>query len=237
MLFNFLAEGGQRETKRNASGCAGRCVSAHIERKLFASADFCDTLQWSYPGGASQGAPHITAIITLEPWEENAMKKIAFLLVLILCVPLAAQAQRRKFEAFLGYSLQHVEGMPSNANLNGWEGSLTYKLTPFLGITGDTTANYGTLTNSSINFHSYLAGVQASLPRRFTPFVHVLAGISRSSVFGNVSHTFSMAIGGGVDYRATHFISIRLIQADELTGATKQTSSDVRISTGIVLRF
>lgn len=165
------------------------------------------------------------------------MNKIAFILIFALFAPFAAHAQSKKFEVFAGYAFHRVEGFPSNANMNGWEGSLTYKFTSYLGVTADTSADYGTLTNSRINFHTFYVGPQVSLPRRISPFVHVLLGVSRSSVFGVTSKTFSTAIGGGVDYRATSLISIRMIQVDVITGATKNTSSDGRISTGIVFRF
>ena len=165
------------------------------------------------------------------------MNKIAFILIFALFAPFAAQAQSQKFEFFAGYAFHRVEGFPNNSNMSGWEGSLTYKFTPYLGVTADTSADYGTLTGSRINFHTIFVGPEVSLPDRISPFVHVLFGVSRASVFGQTSSTFSTAIGGGVDYRFDHLISIRMIQADVITGATKGTSSDARISTGIVFRF
>ena len=148
------------------------------------------------------------------------MNKIAFILMFALFTPLAAQAQTRKFDAFAGYSFQRVEGFPSNANMSGWEGG-----------------QYGTLTGSRINYHNILVGPEVSLPRKISPFVHVLLGDGRSSVFGVTSKTFAVAIGGGVDYRVTDLISIRMAQFDVITGATKQTSSDGRFSAGIVFHF
>lgn len=165
------------------------------------------------------------------------MNKIAFILVFALFTPLAAQAQTRKFDAFVGYSFQRFEGFPSNANASGWVGELTYKFTPYLGVTGDASAQYGTLTGSRINYHNILVGPEVSLPRKISPFVHLLLGDGRSSVFGVTSKTFAVAIGGGVDYHVNDLISIRMAQFDVLTGATKQTSSDGRFSAGIVFHF
>ncbi|HVB36197.1 MAG TPA: outer membrane beta-barrel protein [Candidatus Acidoferrales bacterium] len=165
------------------------------------------------------------------------MNKISFILIFALFAPFAAQAQSTKIEAFAGYSFQRVEGFPSNANMSGWEGSLTYKFTPYLGLTGDVSAQYGTLTGSRINYHNILVGPQVSLPRKISPFVHVLVGDGRSSVFGVTSKTVAIAVGGGVDYRVSDLVSIRMIQFDVITGATQQTSSDGRFSTGIVFRF
>lgn len=165
------------------------------------------------------------------------MNKIAFILVFALFTPFAAQAQTRKFEAFAGYSFQRVEGFPSNANMSGWVGELTYKFTPYLGVTADASAQYGTLTGSRINYHNILVGPEISLPRKISPFVHVLLGDGRSSVFGVTSKTFAVAIGGGVDYRVNDLVSVRMAQFDVITGATKQTSSDGRFSAGIVFHF
>lgn len=165
------------------------------------------------------------------------MNKIAFILVFALLTPFAAQAQARKFDAFIGYSFQRLEGFPSNANMSGWEGALTYKFSPYLGVTGDASAQYGTLTGSRINYHNILVGPEVSLPRRISPFIHVLLGDGRSSVFGVTSKTFAVAIGGGVDYRANDLISVRMAQFDVITGSTKQTSSDGRFSAGIVFHF
>ncbi|HKV27056.1 MAG TPA: outer membrane beta-barrel protein [Candidatus Acidoferrales bacterium] len=165
------------------------------------------------------------------------MNKIAFILALALIAPFAAQAQTNKFEVFAGYSFQRVEGFPSNANMSGWEGALTYKFTPYLGVTADVSGQYGTLTGSRINYHNILVGPELSLPRKLSPFVHVLVGDGRSSVFGVTSKTFAVAIGGGVDYRLTNLLSARLAQFDVITGATRQTSSDGRFSAGIVFHF
>lgn len=165
------------------------------------------------------------------------MKKIACIFVFLLCTPLAAQAQNNQVEVFAGYSYVRADGMPSNASLQGWDGSVTYKVSSYLGITGDVSGNYGTLTGSAMNLHSYLFGPQVCLPRRFSPFVHALFGASRSSVFGGTRTAFSVAIGGGLDLRATDHLSLRLIQADVITGNLKSTSSDGRIATGIVFRF
>ncbi|MGH9710153.1 MAG: outer membrane beta-barrel protein [Candidatus Acidiferrales bacterium] len=165
------------------------------------------------------------------------MNKIAFILILALFAPFAAQAQSKKIEVFVGYSFQRVEGFPANANMSGWEGSLKYKFTPYLGVRGDVSAQYGTLTGSRINYHNILVGPEVSLPRKISPFVHVLLGNGRSSVFGVTGNAFAVAIGGGVDYHVTDMISIRMAQFDVITGSTKQTSSDGRFSAGIVLHF
>lgn len=166
------------------------------------------------------------------------MRKAALLVGIFLLVPLAAQAQKN--EIFAGYSFQVMEAHPSGfAVINGWEGSYTYKVSSYFGITADASGDYGTVVNSRMNFHSYLFGpqVQISLSRHFAPFAHALFGVSRESFQSFTTNKFSFADGGGVDYRISESFSIRLIQADFITGNFTQSSPESRFSTGIVLRF
>jgi hypothetical protein len=166
------------------------------------------------------------------------MRKIALLVGIFLFVPLIARAQKN--EIFAGYSFQPMEVHPSSMSLiNGWEGSYAYNISPFLGFTADFSGLYGTLYNSHMNFHSYLFGPQAqiSLPRHFKPFVHVLLGWSRESLQSVITRKFSVGVGGGMDYRASDNISLRLIQVDFITGNFTQSSPESRFSTGIVFHF
>jgi len=163
------------------------------------------------------------------------MRKLALLLTLSFCAPVAAHAQ--KFDLFGGYSYARFEQKGGDANTSGWEGQLIYKLTPFLGVVGDATGNYGTLFSKSMSVHNFYGGVQLSWPAHYSPFVHVLLGGMHFSSSG-VTHTaFSTEVGGGLDIRVNHYLSIRAIQADVVTGDLVSTSSDGRISTGLVLHF
>jgi hypothetical protein len=166
------------------------------------------------------------------------MRRAALLVGVFLLVPLTAHAQKN--EIFAGYSFQVMEARPSGfAVINGWEGSYTYKLSDFFGITADASGDYGTVVNSRMNFHSYLAGPQVQIPlaRHFAPFVHALFGASRESFQGFITKKFSFADGGGLDYRASESFSVRLIQVDFITGNFTQSSPESRFSTGIVFRF
>jgi hypothetical protein len=163
------------------------------------------------------------------------MRKAALLVGIFLLVPLAAHAQKN--EIFAGYSFMRMEAAPSNIVIGGWEGSYTYKLSDYFGITGDASGHYGSLFNTRFNFHSYYAGAQVSLPLRFSPFVHFMVGDTRLSFQNLVTNKLSVAIGGGVDYRASSSFYVRLVQVDYLTGEHTQTTPESRISTGIILRF
>ena len=118
---------------------------------------------------------------------------IAFLLLF----PLKANAQ--KSDVFLGYSSQLMEARPSGfAFMHGWEGSYTYNVSEYFGLTADLSGNYGSVVNSRMNFHSYLFGPQLhfDLPRHFAPLVQTLFGESRESYQGFVTKKFSFSLGG-----------------------------------------
>ncbi|MFZ0211370.1 MAG: outer membrane beta-barrel protein [Candidatus Acidiferrales bacterium] len=164
------------------------------------------------------------------------MRKIAFFIGIFLLAPLAAHAQ--KFDVFTGYSFLRVEGTPSDISMNGWEGSITYKISDYFGIKGDLSTHYGTIFgDESMNIHGYYVGPELRLQKRVSPFVHVMVGDLRLSIPGEIGNHFSVAIGGGADLRVNSFLSIRLIQADIPTGNLKSTSTDGRISTGLVFHF
>jgi len=104
---------------------------------------------------------------------------------------------------------------------------------------------------------TYLGGPRLSYRKfdRVTPFVQVLAGgihASEITLSGCAAgctllpsaNAFAMTAGGGVDVRIHHRLALRLIQAeymmtrfDDLNTGSSATQNDMRISTGLVLRF
>ncbi|MGD0630327.1 MAG: hypothetical protein ABR987_13305 [Terracidiphilus sp.] len=102
---------------------------------------------------------------------------------------------------------------------------------------------------------TYLAGPRLSYRKhdRITPFAQILFGGIRASQETvctvcapslPAENAFALTAGGGLDVRVHHRLAIRVIQAEymmtrfeNLTTAGSGSQSDVRISTGIVLRF
>jgi len=141
----------------------------------------------------------------------------------------------------------------SHPNFNGYEFSATYKLHDWLGVTGDFSGHYGTVTgNSSGHVQTFLFGPRISLPGKISPFVHVLVGGAHESIGAGVTpltgfsasvipasgNAFATAIGGGIDLRVARFLSVRPIQLDYLmTRFNSTTQNQPRASAGIVLRF
>ncbi len=125
--------------------------------------------------------------------------------------------------------------------LNGWNAEAQYNTGRWLGIAADFGGRYGTPITASRDrtltglpketAYSFLAGPVLSYrtKSRVTPFVHGLFGWDRTSlgastINGSVTspvpvaatnyNDFAMALGGGVDYRITHHLSLRAGQLD-----------------------
>lgn len=162
------------------------------------------------------------------------MRKTA-LLGLLLALPAAARAQ--KFDLFAGYSQEGLDQTASDSHTNGWEGSLTYKFNAYFGLTGAFTGNYGSLFGESMNLHDFYLGPQLSVPMRYSPFVHVMLGDMRLSLATLQKNAFSTAWGGGLDIRVNHYLSVRAIEADAVTGNIKPSQSDGQICAGLVVHF
>jgi Outer membrane protein beta-barrel domain len=178
-----------------------------------------------------------------------------FAFLFIFGVAARAQETAPKLDVFAGYSYLQanpgVHGVDA-FHLNGGSASVAYNFNNWLSGVAD----FGGYTNGNVlgtgasgTVSTYLFGPRVSYRhyRRITPFGQVLFGTahSNSSAFGTAGsqNGFSMAVGGGVDYKLFDHFSIRPVQADYLltrfgvgTLGT-QTQNNVRISTGFVVRF
>ena len=151
----------------------------------------------------------------------------------------------------------------SNSNFNGWDGSLEFKLIPWLGGVADFGGTYGTPRvtpaceaipsppcgpfDATTHVNTFLFGPRVSLPiSRFTPFAHVLLGAGHISSSGTIpgggnfstsDTVFTMAVGAGLDYKLVKGLAWRF-QGDDLhTRFFNSTQNNFRLTTGIVFRF
>ncbi len=202
------------------------------------------------------------------------LKTILVTLFVLLCVQLGYAQASNGPEIFGGYSIERLDEASSpRINAHGFNTSITYYVHKGLGITGDVSGHYDTQRNtlsfgigsdvnlvlkeSTYNFH---AGPQWKFfnSTRFAPFVHGLIGVvttgatnTASSSGFSTTETFratdlSLALGGGLDVRASKHVSIRAIQFDYMPrfvrdsfrgGPTTAYRRDqMRISVGIVFR-
>jgi hypothetical protein len=152
-------------------------------------------------------------------------------------------------------------GLPSETsrdNMNGWEASAEGKILPFIGMVADFSEHYGanncpipvlvpvgtgpsSFPCSGLISHeqNFLFGPRVSISvSKIRPFAEALFGAGHASTNGFGSNTsFATAIGGGLDYKIIRPLAWRF-QGDYVqTRFFGSTQSNVRLSTGIVLRF
>jgi hypothetical protein len=156
-------------------------------------------------------------------------------------------------------------GITSRQGLNGWEGSVEGKVFRYVGLVADIGGNYGSQT-LPIAVGTCAIGVVCSPLRANTHVQNFLFGPRVSANFGKIrtfgeflvgagrvsanmtsnlpdnfpippDTTFAMAIGGGLDYKIIRPIAVRF-QGDYIrTSFFGTNQNNIRLSTGIVLRF
>jgi opacity protein-like surface antigen len=211
------------------------------------------------------------------------MKNFALLFalaVLLLTYASVFAQNEKKPEFFAGYSFESVNtgvsssdftatttSLDSRFKLNGLNLSATGYLTKRLGLTADFSAHFNSRTDtfgstaaqSKFSLYNITGGPQLRFPSssKFTPYVHVLAGIARRNLtetftdttanFTDQNNSFTMNLGGGVDYKLNDRFAWRIAQLDYnpifLRGRTidtvtfpNSTLNGFRFSTGIVIK-
>jgi len=190
------------------------------------------------------------------------MQKLFLFVALTLALPIIAQAQEApRVEVFGGYSYLRLEDNQvdgQDRDLNGYHISGAVNvLKKSIALKGEVSGHFGDIstgiTQTDQTQTLFLFGPQYSI-RKFKsiqPFAHALFGVARlkienDAVFGDISDTgFAFAIGGGVDVKAlSNKLMIRLVQADYvrtkldfLSSGDSNSSNNLRISTGLVVRF
>ena len=167
---------------------------------------------------------------------------------------LAAAQVPTSGNVFFGYTYYHTDiSSVDAANTNGWEASFEGKVLPFIGIVADFSQNFGSenftfvcpgvgcpiTANVNVHEQNYLFGPRVSFSvGKFRPFAEALFGGGHVSTNGVGNDTsFATALGVGLDYRIIRPIAWRF-QGDYVqTRFFGNTQNNVRLSTGIVLRF
>lgn len=189
------------------------------------------------------------------------MKKlILFAVVVVFSAHLMAQDS--KIDIFGGYQYLHngdvtvggVSQPGSSQSFNGWDIAPAYKFNHFLGVEADFGGGYGSTGGVSNHLYTYTGGpiVTLGLPV-IQPFAHALFGgahlDSGASGVSVSTNGYTLMVGGGVDLKLNRLLAVRLAQVDWLyyhfSGYSAQSvtspsfsgSNNVRISSGIVVRF
>lgn len=182
---------------------------------------------------------------------------LTFISLLLLAGLANAQATSR-VNAFAGYSYFNTDLSPiDRTSTYGWEGSVEAKVYRWVGIVGDIDTHYGsvglplcqvfpnsgqvcTTYTADIIERNFLVGPRISFPvGSFRPFAQVLVGgahINAGSFTGTDS-SFAAAAGGGIDINVARRFAWRF-QGDYLrTLFFSSRQNNVRVSTGLVVRF
>lgn len=164
---------------------------------------------------------------------------------------ISSDAQMPKGNAFIGYSYLNADTGLGRQSVNGWNASLEGKIFPFVGLVGDFSGHYGgSQCTASMppacskipgTVNTFLFGLRVSASAvGVRPFVHALFGGVHEKTGGSViasDTAFATAIGGGLDFRLAPVLGWR-VQGDYLqTRLFNNTQNNVRLSTGVVLRF
>lgn len=191
------------------------------------------------------------------------MKKTEFILLplTLACCSLfavnAAGQSNGRLEAGVNYNYTRTNAAPGDCgciSLQGGSGWVSYKLMGPLDVVVEGASQYATNISpfaADLTVTSYMGGVRykKSVGARFSPFVQVLAGAAHangSMAPGNSgipgsSNAFAMAAGGGLDFRLTRHMDLRMIQADyyytRFTNGTNNHQNNLRIGAGLIVRF
>jgi hypothetical protein len=177
-------------------------------------------------------------------------KRAAVFIFLVSSVVMAASSLSAgqvapRWDFYGGYSYLRFDsttlGFANWSNLNGFNGDVTFNITPRWGVTADGSGHYG----SQLTVYNYMVGPQYALRRDKSKFfVHGLFGkaqntidISTSIHGGFLSVGRSIAGGGGYDLDLTPRFTFR-VQADYLRTQTFGASQgNLRVSTGLVFHW
>jgi opacity protein-like surface antigen len=187
------------------------------------------------------------------------MRKFVGISIALFLFASLAGAQAPSGNVFFGYSYENASSSAldlnlSRPNLQGWEASLEGKWLPWIGIVADFSGHYGSqsFSASSINGpqtikvtgHEWevLFGPRVSVPvGKFTPFAEAMVGLAHIHTGGTLpgpsNTSFATALGGGIDYRLIRPVALRLEGDYIRTSFFNTTQNNLRLSTGLVLRF
>ena len=167
----------------------------------------------------------------------------AVLMFIGLFTGLAAAQIPTAGNVYFGYTYYNTDLSLNRGSLNGWQGTLEGKLFPLLGVVADITGHYGSLNfpAGSFNAHVYesMFGPRLGVPiGKFRPFGEFEIGVGHVSTNGAGSDTsFATAVGGGLDYKIFRPLAWRFEGDYVHTHFFNTGQGNLRLSTGIVVRF
>ncbi len=179
--------------------------------------------------------------------------------VLLVACPVASQ-QVGRVEAFFGYAFARVDaaGRVPAFNANGGNAQFLYNFRPWFGLAAD----FGGYHSGNIStFHSDTTLVNFQFGPRFSwhkrrtvsPYAQALFGGAYAASTRNLAldppisgsaSGLAMLVGGGVDIRLAHHVSVRPAEVDywltrlrDPFAANARTQNSLRYSAGIIFKF
>jgi opacity protein-like surface antigen len=181
------------------------------------------------------------------------MSKLAVVALILFLAEVAPAQIPTSGNLFFGYSYYNTNLTGGRSSLNGWEGSVEGKVLPFIGIVGDFSGHYGSenftvctvpildcvIFNADVSQHNYLFGPRVSVSAgKIRPFAEVMIGAAHVNAHTIGSDTsFATAVGGGLDYKVIKLVAWRFQGEYVHSHLFNSAQNNVRLSTGIVLRF
>jgi len=171
-----------------------------------------------------------------------------------------APVSQPRAELALDYSYLRSNAPPGGCdcfNLNGGSATFAWQFKPrSFAVVGDVSIAHtgGISSNSySLTLSTFTAGGRYA-PHfghsPLKPFGQILVGVAHSSgslvegqnpTTSNAGAAFAANAGGGIDLRASHRISFRLVEADYLVttfnNGVNDHQNNLRLSTGVVFHF
>lgn len=164
------------------------------------------------------------------------MKKLIFVLVVVMLASMLVMAQEEKAQVFAGYNFTSVGGGtfpgPRESVPKGWNADLAIKATKNIAFVADFSGAY----KYGVRMHNIAGGVRFSAPSKITPFAEALVGVANRSAGGG--NHMSMLLGGGLDVNINKNFAFRLAKFDyNLIRVEGYNINNLRYATGIVFKF
>jgi Outer membrane protein beta-barrel domain/PDZ domain len=189
------------------------------------------------------------------------MRHVCVLMLACFAIPVLAQQETPRGEAFIGYSYLNADtnGLTTRQGFNGWEAAGSANSDRWFALEADGAGYYkrysipltgvvnplsGPVTlTASVTDYSFLGG-----PRfNYKPvFIHALFGVDRltGSAFGFSAsqNSFAGVIGGGIEEPIARHLAVRA-SADyaftrhNIFGGPAVTQNNFRVAVGVVLTF
>jgi opacity protein-like surface antigen len=179
------------------------------------------------------------------------VKRVAFLLLVVLCASFAVAQDGSKASVFGGYQYNNL-GITNGIDrqtLHGWNFDAAANLKKNFSLVGDVGGAYKSVdvlgVTAKMRVHSFMFGPRVNAPMgKVTPFAQAVFGVAHISGEalgqGDSTNKFGMAFGGGVDYDVNKSVAIRLGKVDYFVirvGEGLDNMNAFRYSTGVVFKF